>query len=152
MVAAAAVVVIVVGVGAALAVGPSHHTPPVTHHASRPITAAGQGLPSTTVASSHLTPSEPTAFSAKYSAPSSTYTVAVDASAPCWVLATDPSSGHVEWAGTVVPGTPHSLAVTGSVVVQLGAPSDASVTMDGQPVQLPTGFRSPFNLTFVPVA
>jgi hypothetical protein len=67
-------------------------------------------------------------------------------------MATDPATGHVVWAGTVAAGESHSLSVTGNLGVQLGAPSDASITMDGQPVTLPAGFRSPFNLTFQPAS
>ena len=145
---AAAVVVIGGGVGGALAAGGSHPPSGARHHASHPIISASRGLPTTTVSSAALTPTAPTAFSARYSVPSPTYTVAIDASASCWVMATDPSTGRVVWAGTVDPGASHSLPVTGGVVVQLGAPTDVNVTMDGRPVQLPTGFRAPLSLTF----
>jgi hypothetical protein len=146
--AAAAVIVVGGGVWGAVASGGSRRPSVARHHASHPIISAGRDLPTTTVSSAALTPTAPTAFSAQYSAPSSTYTVAIDASAPCWVMATDPSTGRVVWAGTVDPGASHSLPVAGSVVVQLGAPTDVSVSLDGRPVRLPTGFRSPFNLTF----
>ncbi len=150
LVVAAAVIVIGGAVGAELALGGSHapsraKAPRVTHP-SRPITAAGHGLSTTTVLTGDLLPSSPTAFSAHYVAPATTYAVVVTASATCWVMATDPSSGHVVWAGTVAPGASHSLSVSGSLAVQLGAPTDASVTMDGRRVELPTGFRSPFTL------
>jgi hypothetical protein len=151
LVVAAAVIVIGGAVGAALAFGgshpPSHATAKVTPP-SRPITAAGHGLPTTTVLTGDLLPSAPTAFSAHYVAPATAYTVVINASATCWVMATDPSSGHVVWTGTVAPGASHSLSVSGGLVVQVGAPTDVSVTMDGRPVELPTGFRSPFTLTF----
>ena len=93
-------------------------------------------------------PASPTSFTATYSAPSSSYTVGIDASASCWVMATNPSSGKVVWTGTVAAGGSHSFAVSGPVVVELGAPSVARVTVDGRPAQLPAGFRSPFSLTF----
>jgi hypothetical protein len=149
-VAAVAFVVVVVGsVGGALALGGSTSPVRVTHHRSHPITTANRSHPTTTVASAVLAPTAPTSFSAKYAAPSAPYTVAVDASASCWVMATDPSTGHTVWAGTVAPGASHSLSVTGNLEIQLGAPTDASVTMNGKPVQLPAGFRSPFNVIFV---
>ncbi|HEY5026316.1 MAG TPA: DUF4115 domain-containing protein [Acidimicrobiales bacterium] len=150
-VAVAAVIVVGGVVGGALALGRSHvparaSSPPTVP--SRPITAAGRGLPTTTVLTRVVVPSSPTAFSARYAAPSTTYAVAISASAMCWVMATDPSSGHVVWTGTIAAGASRSLSVSGSLAVELGAPSDASVTMDGRAVQLPTGFRSPFTLTF----
>ena len=52
------------------------------------------------------------------------------------------------WTGTIPGGQSHALPVSGDLTVQLGAPSDASVTMNGQHVALPTAFRSPFSLTF----
>jgi hypothetical protein len=42
------------------------------------------------------------------------------------------------------------LSVSGALLLHLGAPTDASVTMDGRPVQFPTGYRAPFALTFEP--
>ncbi len=152
-VAAAAVIVVVAGiVGGALALGGSHHPTRAASrgstHRSRPLTAA-RGAPSTTtVASADLTPAGATAFSARYRAPSSTYTVAIHASASCWVMATDPLTGKVVWTGTIASGASQSVPVSGSLHVQLGAPTDASVTLDGRPVQLPANFRSPFTLEF----
>lgn len=143
----AAVIAVGGAVGGVLA-SRRHNPTPTSTRAQRPITAARGGIATTTAPARGFTPAEPTAYSATYAAPSSTYTVAIDATAPCWVMATDPATGHVVWAGTVAAGGSHSLSVTGNLGVQLGAPSDASVTIDGQPVTLPAGFRSPFNLTF----
>jgi hypothetical protein len=112
------------------------------------LTAAGDAASTTTVVSADLTPAGATAFSARYAAPSSTYTVAIHASALCWVMATDPLTGKVVWTGTIASGASHSVVVSGSLNVQLGAPTDASVTLDGQPAQLPANFRSPFTLEF----
>jgi len=147
----AATVAAVIGVGGAVGgvLASRRHNPPHTaSRAQRPMTAARGGVAATTAPPRVFTPTKPTAYSATYAAPSSTYTVAIAATAPCWVMATDPATGHVVWAGTVAAGESHSLSVTGNLGVQLGAPSDASVTMDGQPVTFPAGFRSPFNLTF----
>ncbi len=65
-------------------------------------------------------------------------------------MATDPSTGKVVWTGTIAPGASHSVDVSGGLHVQLGAPTDANVTLDGRPVPLPANFRSPFTLEFVP--
>lgn len=150
---AAAALIVAGGVGGALAFGPTHSPtrPPsgATTLPSRPITAAGHGLTTTTVPTHDLVPTAPTAFSAHYAAPSTAYAVAIHASSLCWVMATDPSSGRVVWTGTIAGGSSRSLSVSGDLAIDLGAPTDANVTMDGLPVQLPTGFRSPFTLTFV---
>lgn len=151
IVAGTAVVVVVgVAVGSVLAFGPSpsHPTSHTATRPSRPVIGAGHGVPTTAAPSNLLTPSAPTAYSATYVAPSSSYTVAIDVSAVCWVMATQASTGKVVWTGTIAAGASHSMSVSGSLVVRLGAPSDAAVTMDGRPVQLPTGFRAPFDLTF----
>jgi outer membrane protein assembly factor BamB len=79
---------------------------------------------------------------------SSPYTVVLSASQMCWVMATQAATGKVVWTGTIAAGASHSLSVSGDVVVRLGAPSDASVTLDGRPVQFPTGYRAPLDLTF----
>jgi hypothetical protein len=136
-----------VAVGGALTLG-SSPSPRRASHGARPVTAAGHSHLSTSAPSADLTPSSPTAYSATYAAPSSSYAVAVGASAPCWVNATQAATGKVVWTGTVPAGGSQSLSISGTVVVDLGAPSDASVTMNGRPVLLPGGFRSPFHLTF----
>ncbi len=145
---AGAVIVAGGSLAVALALGSSNPRPTPRPNPARPITAASGSTTSTTSASSSLAPASPTSFTATYSAPSAPYTVAVDASASCWVMATDPSTGKVVWTGTIAAGGSHSLAVSGPLVVELGAPSVARVTVDGRPVQLPAGFRSPFRLTF----
>jgi hypothetical protein len=140
--AAAAVLAIGGVVGGALA---SRRSPAPTRpatHPSHPITAAGHSSSST------LAPTASTAFSATYTAPPSAYTVSIDASAQCWVMATDPSTGHVVWTGTIPGGQSRALPVSGDLTIQLGAPSDASVTMNGQHVELPTAFRAPLSLIF----
>jgi hypothetical protein len=153
-VAGAAVIVVVGVVWGALALGGSHHlartASRVGEHRVRPLTAAGGASPTTTAVSSELTAAGATAFSARYAAPSSTYTVAVHASAQCWVMATDPLTGKVVWTGTIAAGAAQSVDVSGSLHVQLGAPTDANVTLDGRLVQLPANFRSPFTLEFGP--
>ena len=152
---ASGVAVLAIGgvVGGVVASRPSHNPPragpPRASPRSHPITGAGHGpvVTATTAGSSALAPTAPTAFSAQYVAPSSAYTVVIDASEPCWVMATDSATGHVVWTGTIDPGQSRSLAVSGGLTVELGAPSVVSVTLDGQRVQFPTGFRAPFSLS-----
>ena len=131
-----------------VALSMSNGTPRGSSHRSHPATAARHGHRATTGPAAVPGPAAPTAYTATYSAPSSPYTVVVGASASCWVMATQASTGKVVWTGTVAAGQSQSLVVSGTVVVRLGAPGDASVTIDGKPVQLPAGYRSPFDLTF----
>jgi hypothetical protein len=152
IIAAGAVVVVVGAVVGALTLGGSTPSPRPAHDAARPITAAGHARVTTptTQASSDLVPSSPTAYSATYAAPSTAYTVVVEVSGACWVMATDPSSGRVVWTGTLAPGASQTLSVSGALALHLGAPTDARVTLDGRPVQLPPGYRAPFDLSFAP--
>ena len=145
LVAAATVVVVAGAVTAALS---TDGTPRGRSHGPRPATAARHGHLATPRPSAAPGPAAPTAYTATYSAPSSPYTVVVGASASCWVMATQAATGKVVWTGTVAAGQSQSLVVSGTLVVRLGAPGDASVTIDGKPVQLPAGYRSPFDLTF----
>jgi hypothetical protein len=95
-----------------------------------------------------VTPASSTAYSATYSAASSPYTLVIDASALSWVMATQPATGKVVWTDTLPPGGSHTLTVSGDVALQLGAPSDTTVTMGGRSVQFPAGYRAPLVLTF----
>ncbi|HVA02168.1 MAG TPA: DUF4115 domain-containing protein [Acidimicrobiales bacterium] len=152
LIAGAVVIVVAGAVGAELALGRSEHPTRTassgTTHPARPLTSAGGAVSSTTVLSADLTPTGVTAFNARYAIPTTTYTVAIHASASCWVMATDPVTGKVVWTGTIASGASQSVPGSGSLHVQLGAPTDASVTLDGRPVQLPANFRSPFTLEF----
>jgi hypothetical protein len=70
-------------------------------------------------------------------------------SGPCWVDATSSSSGATLFAGALRPGAQQSLNATGPVTVIIGAPTVLAVSVDGSPVALPTGFRTPFTMRFV---
>jgi hypothetical protein len=45
-------------------------------------------------------------------------------------------------------GQSQSVPATGSLILRLGAPEDVSVTLNGSPVVLPTGYQSPFDMRF----
>jgi hypothetical protein len=72
----------------------------------------------------------------------------IDASALSWVMATQPATGKVVWTDTLPPGGSHALTVSGDVALQLGAPSDTTVSMGGRSVRFPDGYRAPLVLTF----
>jgi hypothetical protein len=88
-----------------------------------------------------------TATSANYSAPGS-YTLGLNATGPCWIQATTVSTGQVLWTGTLEAGQTQSVPATGSVLLRLGAAHDVLVTLNGEQVFFPTGFGSPFDMSF----
>jgi hypothetical protein len=96
-----------------------------------------------------ITPATATSSSATYVAPHASYTVTLDASGPCWVMATDARSGAVVWTGTLSAGDRRPLPVTGGLVVRLGS-STVAISLNGAPVELPSGFRAPFDMRFQP--
>jgi len=150
------VVVVAVVVLAAVALGvaltwsspPARRATTTTAAGRRPVTAGSGGRASALPAGTTLTPAVETADTATYRAPPAPYTVVLDASGSCWVLATDTATGTVLWTGTMAGGQSRSLSASGDLAVRLGAASDVRVSMDGTPVQLPSGFQSPFTMTF----
>jgi hypothetical protein len=97
-------------------------------------------------------PQSPTARAATYDVTPTSYTVTLHGgSGPCWVDLTNGSTGAVLFAGTLSPGSQQSLPATGSVTLVLGAPAGVAIALNGQAVQLPAGFHTPFTLHFVPV-
>ena len=144
-----AVVVLGVVVGVAVALAPSHHPPAGRRSDSRHTTTTHTTHPQTTVAlPPQVRPTTSTAATASYGAPSTGYTVGLQATGPCWVEATETSTGKVAWTGTLVTGQTQSIAATGNLLLRLGAANDVNITLNGEAVLLPTGFQSPFNMTF----
>jgi hypothetical protein len=83
--------------------------------------------------------------------PSSSYVVRVAAtSGPCWVQVTSMPAGTVTLSQTLAAGSAQSVNLEGANSLELGAPTSATVTLDGTPVVLPTGHSTPFTLTFTP--
>ncbi|MGH9028413.1 MAG: RodZ domain-containing protein [Acidimicrobiales bacterium] len=103
--------------------------------------------PASTVPPS-VQPTTSTAAQAQYAAPSSNYVVQLSASGRCWILASVPSTGAVLWQGTLQPGQTHQIPTTGDLFLRLGAAYAIGVTLDGEPVVLPSGHASPFDVTF----
>lgn len=151
--AAATLVVVLVVVVVALAHG---------HHPK----ANGAGATGSTSAGSHRThhgtttttttlpareqPVSSTPTTAIYVAPTSTYVLTLAATTGnCWIQVTD-ASGKTVFAQTLTAGTRHAVTVSGSVTVLLGAPTVAAVAVDHVPTVLPTGYQSPFTMTFTP--
>ena len=111
---------------------------------ARPPASSNVGISTTTTLSD-------TTYSQVYTVPSVPYSVVVSVTNnQCWVEAIDPSSGAVEWAGTLSAGQQQSLPGTGPMQLQLGAATSANVELNGNPVLLPSVYQSPFTMSFVP--
>ena len=145
-----AVAVLVLVVGLAVALAPSHHVNTGARHAGkRPKTTTRTTDPRTTVTTPpQVQPTISTSTSAAYAAPSTGYTVGLRATGLCWVEATAASTGDVVWTGTLETGQTRSIPATGSLILRLGAADDVSVALNGEQVDFPPGFQSPFDLTF----
>jgi hypothetical protein len=88
---------------------------------------------------------------ATYPVSSNSYSVTVNASAPCWVLARTVSSGATLFTGTLEAGAARVIQATGAITVELGAPT-ASLSAENLPVVLPIPLHTPYVATFQPVA
>ncbi len=164
--ASVAAVVVVVAVAAVLVGHGTHRGRPTSSRATvtTPVSRASGGTlrakhhrtrsstsTTTTTAPAQVTPVSVGSggTTANYSVPGTgPFTVTVAASAPCWIDATEASSGSVVWTGTLQAGSSQSLRSPGTLSLELGAPG-ATLTVDGTPVSLPSGMHTPFVATFV---
>jgi hypothetical protein len=114
---------------------------------------------STTTTRPVTTSTQPTAYvprsapggAAIYTAPSGHYSVTITGTGgPVWVsAATPPSSTHT--VSRLVPaGGSTTLPFDAAGLVELGAPGNATVTLDGVGVTYPAGYAAPLQLEFVP--
>jgi hypothetical protein len=170
-VACVAVLIVVLLVTGSHTVAPPHrHAPASTTGHGRSGTHTGSGsapphgakststpssTPSTTPITQPPTVSQPQASSASaatYQVANADFTVALSAtSGPCWVDATNATTGAPYFVGTLTLGQQHSFAATGPVTLVVGAPNVLAASVDGTPVQLPSGFTTPFTMQFVPM-
>lgn len=119
---------------------------------SKTVSRPKAGATPTSTIPDQFPPTVSTAFSAQYTPPSSSYTLTVQATTGnCWIMVRNAATGSVYVSQTLTPGQQQSVSAQGQSTVVLGAPSVASLTLDGAPVTLPTGARAPFTLTFDPV-
>ncbi len=123
----------------------SHRSPGAHHPATSPTTTPT--VPPT------FAPANATATTATYSPPSATYTLNLNASrGPCWVLVQSVSSGQTLFTGTIPQGSQQAVPGTGAVTLEIGAPTALDVTLGSTPVTLPSGYQTPFTMTFQPPA
>jgi hypothetical protein len=108
--------------------------------------------------SATTTPTAPTSFTASnvtangatYAVPAGSYSLSLaTTNGPCWIFVTN-SAGSTVFTETMPPGSRHSLTASGALQVELGAPGAISVEVDGRPLVLPNGYRSPFTMSVQP--
>lgn len=148
-----AVVIVAAVVGVILYVGARpHHTTPSAAHTTvttNPPTTQ-QSTTTTTSLPARYTAVSTTTSSATYAPATTSYTLSVGASSgTCWMSVTD-ASGTTVWAHVVTAGAPHSISLSGKATVLIGAPTVATLEIDGVPAVLPTATQSPFTVTLVP--
>jgi hypothetical protein len=95
-------------------------------------------------------PQGATSTSATYDVASTDFTLAFSATTGvCWVDATNSTTGSTYFEGTLEAGEQRSFDVTGPVSIEIGAPSVFAATVDGDAVGLPSGYQTPFTMSFV---
>ncbi len=93
------------------------------------------------------------AKSAYYSVPAARYRVAVTGAAGAeWAVYRMGAADTLEFQGTVSQGHTETLEMTGVSRLTLGSPHNATVTVGGSPVTLPTPLTSPLTLVFSPTS
>lgn len=96
-----------------------------------------------------LAPVTASTTEATYDVPGAPYSVTLSASGPCWAEAVDVSTGQVVWEGTLEAGQSETVPATTGLFLRLGNTPAVTVTAGGQTVQLPAGYATVFDLTFV---
>ncbi len=150
--AGAAVTLLVLAVaGAATALALSdgvtqHHKHQATN---RPGGSNNATSPATSSLPTTLTPVSSNSGGATYSIPSSSFTLAVSATGPCWVEAkSSATSAQTVYEGILQAGATQTFSASGSFWLRVGYATHIQVSLDGTPVQMPSVGPSPFNLTF----
>jgi hypothetical protein len=104
---------------------------------------------STTARTSSFVPSSTSNGVAVYALPTGTYAVTVTGtSGPVWVSATSPLTSTRHEQRVVARGATSSFTFTRASMVELGAPGNASVQVDGAPVVFPAPLVAPLTLQF----
>lgn len=144
-------VVLVLVVVAASAVGYAlrHRSP--HHHPGVAPTTTGPTTTTTWPTSFAAVSNDAAAKTATYDVPSSRYVVTVRGSGGAvWTVYRMGAADTLEFQGTVASGHAESLEMTGTSRVTLGSPGNATVTVGGSPVTLPSPLSAPLTLVFTP--
>jgi hypothetical protein len=125
-----------------------------THSGTKGKTKKKTGHPRTTTTTTLPVVSLPRATSvhgATYQVGSSTFTLVLSATTgPCWVDATDATTHATLYTAVMAAGEQKTIAATGPVDVEVGAPTAFASSVNGTAAVLPFGFQTPFTLQFVP--
>jgi hypothetical protein len=164
-VAGVTVLIVVLLVTGSHSVAPRHHHhtgvsghshPPTTAPHRKKAVTTPDSTPGSTPVTAPPTVSAPqasTASTATYQVADAGFTLSLSAtSGACWVDATNATTGAPYFVGTLESGQQQSFTATSPVTVVIGAPALLAATVDGAPVQLPPGFRTPFTMSFVTAA
>jgi hypothetical protein len=115
-------------------------------------TTEKQSTSTTTTATvpTRFAPIAATSLTATYRPPADVYSLTLSTTtSDCWVTASS-ASGSSLLSETLLPGQTKTLSVTGAAKLIIGAPSSLVVTLDHEPVVLPTGYGTPFTMTLQP--
>jgi hypothetical protein len=107
---------------------------------------------STTTAPPSFVAVTSTATTATYTPPAGTYLVTfTTTTGACWI--TVRSAGGTSLLSQTLPaGQSRSVTTNGKATIVLGAPTAVHLTIDHEPLVLPTGFQTPFSITLVPAS
>jgi hypothetical protein len=131
---------------------PSSSPTTTTRRARLPARQTTTTTTTTTTVPSRFVPLSATSLTATYRPPATTYSVTLaTTTSECWVTVSS-SSGASIYSETMSPGQTKALSVSGATTVIIGAPSALAVTVDHEPVVLPTGYGTPFTMTLQPAA
>jgi hypothetical protein len=117
----------------------------------------GGGRSSTTTTTTTLpTVLKPTSVSpteVAFTVPSASYTLTLNATTgSCWVGVEKSSAGPWLWMQTLAPGQSATYKGSGALVVAIGAPAYAGLSVNGIVAQLPSGATQPYDVDLSPAA
>ncbi len=128
-----------------------HAKSSVTTKPSSKKSSSGHSTTTTVALPTKFTASTSSANTATYDLPSSGYQITfTTVSGACWVNVAAAPNGTTVFSQTIPVGTSKVVAASGQTTVVLGAPSAVTVTVDHEPVVLPSGYQTPFTMTFRP--
>jgi hypothetical protein len=158
-VAAVLILVVVLLVTGTHSPTPHTHGPGATRGAAGPSPSTADGKTKTKTKTKTTSTTQPPAVSAPVSASAGAATYQVGASTfsmtlaatsgACWVDATDSTTGATLFTGTLGPGERQTFTATSPVTIVVGAPTVFVASVNGEAAVLPTGFRTPFTMSFV---
>ncbi|HLG68686.1 MAG TPA: DUF4115 domain-containing protein [Acidimicrobiales bacterium] len=120
-------------------------------HASAPRSTPQPASTAPGAGTGPIQPTTSSATAASYPAPAASYTLTLaSGNGACWWQVQSQPAGSVLWTGTLPAGQQQSVPATGAVTVVVGAPSVASLSLDGRPLVLPAQAQAPLRLTITP--